>query len=297
VGFRAQAASLTVGEYLERWLAEDVARRRPKTYVGYRDVVRLHITPVLGKKKLTRLSVQDVRLLVAHTEEKCVCCTQGTDKARVDRDRRCCAVGNCCQRRLSTRMVQFTHAVLRNALQHAVREELLARNVARLVQVSTPDYQVGRGLTVAEAHRVLAAAEEESLSALYVLALYLGLRRAELLGLRWSNVVLDPGEGRYPTLEVAETLQRVNGGLRFVPPKTRRSRRVVPLPPVCVDALRAHFDQQAAQRVGAGTEWREYGLVFPSRVGTPMEPDNLRRSWDRIKKAAGVALRLHDLRH
>jgi integrase len=264
--------NLLVGDYLEHWLALVVARKRPKTYVGYRDVVRLHITPVIGRKRLTKLAAQDVRRLIAHTEQKCVCCTQGIDQARDERDRRCCAVGKCCQRRLSARMVQFTHAVLRNALQQAVREELVVRNVAKLVQVGAPDYEVGRGLSVREAHRVLAAAAKENLYALYVLALYLGLRRAELLGLRWADVVLDPEPGRYPLLEIRQTLQRVNGQLRFVPPKTRTSRRTVPLPPVCVEALRDHVKRQAERSFEAGSDWQDHGLVFPSRIGTPIEP-------------------------
>jgi integrase len=296
-GVPLPAHQLTLGDFLERWLTDVVAKRRPKTYVGYRDVVRLHITPVLGRKKLAQLSVQDVRRLMAHTAEKCLCCTQGIDRARDDRDRRCCALGQCCERRLSVRMIQFVHAVLRTALQHAVREELVARNVARLVQVATPEYEVGRGLSVDEAKRVVAAAESEPLAALYVLALYLGLRRAELLGLRWSRVVLDPPPGRHPTLEVAETLQRVGGELRFVPPKTRKSRRVLPLPGMLVDTLRRHRTLQDQRREETGGAWREHDLVFPSQVGTPMEPDNLRRSWDRIKAAAGVSLRFHDLRH
>lgn len=170
-GVPVSVNNVLVGDYLERWLQSVVSRKRPKTYVGYRDVVRLHITPVLGKKRLTKLTTQDVRRLVAHTEQKCICCVQGLDARRIEADRKCCAVGKCCERRLSIRMVQLVHAVLRAALQHAVREELLARNVAKLVQVTTPDNRLGRGLSVAEAHRVLRAAEGEPLSALYVIAL------------------------------------------------------------------------------------------------------------------------------
>ena len=71
-GVPVAVSDLTVGDYLEQWLRTVVARKRPKTYVGYRDVVRLHISPVLGRKKLTKLSAQDVRRLIAHTEQKCV---------------------------------------------------------------------------------------------------------------------------------------------------------------------------------------------------------------------------------
>jgi hypothetical protein len=100
-----------------------------------------------------------------------------------------------------------------------------------------------------------------------------------------------------PYLEITQTLQRVNGQLRFVPPKTRTSLRTIPLPPVCVAALKDHAARQAQQRAAAGMAWHECGLVFASQRGMPMEPDNLRRSWDRIKKIAGVSLRFHDLRH
>ena len=97
--------------------------------------------------------------------------------------------GQCCQSRLSARMVQFVHAVLRNALECAVREEVIPRNAARLVKVATPQYAVNRGLTAPQAQAVLKAARTHRLSALYMLALYLGLRHGELLGLRWETSI------------------------------------------------------------------------------------------------------------
>ncbi len=169
--------------------------------------MRRHILPSLGRKRLKNLSVADVRGLVLML---------------TDRGPR-------------TRMVQFVHAVLRNALESAVREEAIPRNVARLVQVQTPTYEVGRGLTTEQARALLYAAEDERLAALYVLAVYLGLRRGEVLGLRWVDVDLD--EER---LQVVQTLQRIDGALRFLPPKSRHSRRTVPLPAPCVEALRRH---------------------------------------------------------
>jgi integrase len=126
-----------------------------------------------------------------------------------------------------------------------------------------------------------------------VLALCLGLRRGELLGLRWADIDLDNG-----TLEVVQTLQRVDGALRYVPPKTGDSERTIPLPPLCVEALREHRQRQFAERANAWPNWQENGLVFPTRIGTPMEPDNLRRSWSRIRLAAGLGnVRFHDTRH
>jgi integrase len=155
-------------------------------------------------------------------------------------------------------MVQSIHAVLRNALESAVREEVIPRNVAKLVQVSVPRYKTNRGLTVSRAKATMTAAAGHRLSALYVLALYLGLRRGELLGLRWQDVGLDEAK-----LEVVHTLQRVGGALRLVPPKTEDSARTVPLPPPCVEALRVHQHRQAAERAEAWPDWEDHGFVFP----------------------------------
>ncbi len=281
--------SWTVERYLTYWLAEVVkVERRPKTYQGYEGVIRLHLIPALGKKRLARLGVRDVRLFLNRIAEECQCCKHKWDRER----RKCCAIRNCCRTRLSVRMVQSIHAVLRNALQNAVREEIVLRNVAKLVQVTTPKYKVNRGLSVEQVRKLLMAARADRLHALYVLALYLGLRRAELLGLRWSDINLGAA-----TLEVNQTLQRVNGALRFLPPKTENSKRTIPLPRVCVDALREHREQQVKERFAAGSAWREEGLVFTTRVGTPIEPDNLRRSWYPLRETLDMSVRFHDLRH
>jgi integrase len=291
-GVPVASVNWTVAEYLTFWLSHVVREdRRPKTYQGYESVARLHLIPGLGRKRLGKLTAQDVRLFITRTRQECQCCAHGWDAQRDVP--RCCAIGQCCESRLSARMVQSIHAVLRNALEAAVREEIIPRNVARLVQVPAPKYKVNRGLSVQQAKAVMAAAADHRLSALYVLAIYLGLRRGELLGLRWQDVDLDEAK-----LEVVYNLQRVSGALRLVPPKTEDSARTVPLPPGCVDALRAHQQRQAADRTQAWPDWEDHGLVFPSRRGTPMEPDNLRRSWSLLRQAAGLGpTRVHDLRH
>ncbi len=257
----------TVEQYLNYWLSTIVRpHRKPKTYQGYELVVRRYWIPHLGKRKLRSLSPQDVRDVLAALVER----------------------GG-----LSERSVQFVHAVLRNALENAVREERVLRNVARLVKVPGPRYEVGRGLNVDQAKAVLAAARSDRLHALYVLALYLGLRRGELLGLRWIDVDLETA-----TLRVVQTLQRVGGELRFVRPKTHHSIRTIPLPDVCAAALKDHARVQGRERLGAGADWRETGLIFTTRVGTPIEPDNLRRSWYQVRKVLGEPpVRFHDLRH
>jgi len=284
----------TVAEYLKYWLRQVVREdRRPKTYQGYEGVVRLHLIPGLGRKQLAKLSAQDVRAFITRTRQECQCCKHGWDAQR--EEPRCCALPGsvCCQSLLSARMIQSIHAVLRNALESAVREEIISRNVAKLVQVPAPRYKINRGLTTQQAKATLGAAAGHRLHALYVLALFLGLRRGELLGLRWQDVDLDGAK-----LEVVQTLQRVGGSLRLVPPKTEDSARTVPLPPICVEALREHRKRQFAERSERWPDWDDHGLVFPSRRGTPIEPDKLRRSWGEIRQGAGLgATRFHDLRH
>ncbi|MCT2589501.1 site-specific integrase [Streptomyces sp. N2-109] len=290
-GIPAPDTNAKVEEYLTYWLASVVKlSRRPKTYQGYESVVRVHLVPGLGKKKIRTLRAAEVRAWLGRVAAECQCCKHGRDKARAEPE--CCAVGECCRSVLSRRMVQSIHAVLRNALQNAVREELIARNVAQLVQVPTPTYDTGKGLSVGQARLLLRYAEEDRFHALYVLALVMGMRRGELLGLLWESVDLERG-----TLMVERSLQRVNGQLTLVRPKTRSSVRTVPLPPLVVQALTDHRERQAQERVAAGERWREKGLVFTSRVGTPLEPDNLRRSWYPLRKRLGLAIRFHDLRH
>ncbi|MGW4811668.1 site-specific integrase [Kitasatospora cineracea] len=131
------------------------------------------------------------------------------------------------------------------------------------------------------------------LHTLYVLALMLGMRRGELLGLRWSSVDLERG-----TLTVSTNLQRVDGELRLVLPKTLSSERTLPLPAPVLAALVDHRERQAVERAAADMDWQENDLVFPSRIGTPYEPDNLRRSWHAVRGRLGLDdLRFHDLRH
>ncbi|MEU2208449.1 site-specific integrase [Streptomyces hygroscopicus] len=146
-------------------------------------------------------------------------------------------------------MVQSIHAVLRNALEHAVREELIMRNVAKLVKTPAPSYRTGKGLSPAQAKLVLKELRDHRLHALYVLALLLGMQRGELLGLCWSAVDLERG-----TLTVLTNLQRVGGELRLVLLKTRSSERTIPpLPPLAVS--RSVPTRSVRRRSGRRPAW------------------------------------------
>ena len=196
----------------------------------------------------------------------------------------------------SARQVQWVHAVLRTALTSATREEITSRNVAMLVHTPTVVSHIGRALSIPETRRILQAAAGDRLEAVFVLAVHLGLRQAELLGLRWTDLDLGPNlaAGR---LEVLHSLQRVDGRLTLVRPKTPASRRTLPLPAAVVAALVQHRTRQEIERRAAGGRWIESGMVFTSATGTPLSPDAVRRSWDRIRQAVEGPVRFHDLRH
>jgi integrase len=120
----------------------------------------------------------------------------------------------------------------------------------------------------------------------------LGLRRGEVLGLRWEDVDLNAG-----TLRITGALQRLNGQLERTATKTKSSKRALSLPAVLVRTLQTHRDRQDLERQGA--EWKEHGLVFSTVVGTPIDPRNLNRQFRSILKKAGLptTTRFHDLRH
>ncbi|NJQ03552.1 site-specific integrase [Streptomyces zingiberis] len=283
----------TVGDYLTYWIEHVVApRRRPKTLLAYESAVRLYLVPLLGGKRLERLAPRDVQAMLARLRDLCLCCARQLDVRRPEAEQ-CCSRDRCCGRHLSARMVQLVHAVLRNALQSAVREELVSRNVAKLVQVEGPSYARGKGLDTVAARELLATVRGDRLYALYLLAVTLGLRKGELLGLRWDVVDLDRGE-----LAVTRSLQRINGELVSAEPKTRHSRRTIPLPSFVRDALRARCEQQRQERAECGGEWMDSGHVFTTAVGSPVDPRNLNRHWYALQKRTGLeGYRFHDLRH
>lgn len=293
----------TVAAFLKYWL-ESIVRPNlaPLTYASYESAVRLYIAPHLGTKRLDKLTVRDVREWLNLLAETCQCCAQGKDAARSveqrprARQRQCCAIGQCCESYTSRRMVQAARDALRAALTHALAEEEVSKNVAKLVKVPRPRKRKVRPWSVAEAKEFLEFSRERSdpLYAAWALVLTLGLRRGEVLGLTWDAVDLDAGE-----LYVGEQLQRIGRQLVRRETKTEDSDDFLPLPALCLAALRLRRQQQDKARVEAGELWQPSGgLVFTTRFGTPIEPGNLTRMFPARSRRAGLrVIRLHDTRH
>lgn len=257
-----------LSEWLDHWLTNIAARRvRPRTLESYQAILRLHLKPGLGHHRLDRLQPE-------HLEAFYV---QFSDKG------------------LSATTVLRVHRVLSRALKVAMQRGKIARNVATLVDApSARRPETATPLDVDECRRVLAAADGTRNAARWTVALALGLRQSEVLGLRWSDIDLTSG-----SLSVRRGLHRVGStGLVYEEPKAERSRRTLALPSQLTQALRDHADQQQAERAYAEELWEDHGLVFAQENGRPIDKKADWKAWKRLLTAAGVRdVRLHDGRH
>ena len=246
--------------------------------------------------RLDKLQVKDIRQWLNKLGRICQCCAQRKDVARPADKRRCCAVGECCHEILSAGSRKDARNVLRAALTCAVEEQLITWNPAAVIRLSSrrEPKRKRRSWTVEEARRFLESARRDGdvLYAAYVLILVLGLRKGELLGLTWELVNFDAREPY-----VGEQLQRVGRQLLRRETKTETSEAPLPLPDLCVTALKLRQQQQGADRDKADGAWLDNGLVFTTRYGTPIEPRNFNRSFDRrITKAEVSKITVHSAR-
>ncbi|MFE3198527.1 tyrosine-type recombinase/integrase [Embleya sp. NPDC059237] len=285
----------TLATYLAFWLKEEVeANLKPLTAATYETAVRLYIVPFLGAKRVDKLNVRDVREWLNKLAATCQCCAQGKDERRPTERRRCCAIGKCCERTLSKRSVADARTVIRSALTYAISEEMISRNVAQLVKMAKPRPRKVIPWSADEASRFLESArtERDPLYGAYVMILVLGLRKGEVLGLRWQDVMLDRGE-----ILIEQQLQRVRRRLLHSEVKTDASEAVLPLPDVCRAALLLRQKSRDAHKLAARELWTESDLVFTTKYGTPIEPRNFNRRFEYRCEQAGVRLiRVHDTR-
>ncbi len=318
----ANARTLSLGQYLKRWLADVEGDLAPATYRHYESVVRSVDGP-LGNRRMSELSVADVRLYLR----------------------------DCAARGLSGITLRHHRATLRKALNDGVRDGLVARNVAALVEGPKVRADERPILTADQCRTLIDGTRADRMHAFYVLAVTVGMREAEMLGLTWEDVDLgtvrrdrdgdaeagsgpdrggsgvrshaaanglggnsvrgsEPSEKRPvrggmgdgggvvgPRVTVRHTLQRVSGEYQLRQPKTPKSKRVIPLPPIAVEALIAHRKRQMEERLAAGAPGRD-GLVFTTANGLPVSGSHLRKTFrEHLRRLGLPQVTIHDLRH
>jgi integrase len=260
---------LTVAQFLNDWaerlLPGTVSARTEDIYLR---CLRYYIVPRLGEVRLSKLPPAHVSGMLLELE----------------RDG------------FAPEIRRLARAVLRRALRRAEQEGLIGRNVASIADGPRIPKREGRTLTPEQGQAFLRAVRGNRLEAAYLVALALGLRRGEVIGLSWTDVSL---EGQVPILRVERQLVRHRGGLRLMEVKTAGSRRTLHLPQPVIEALRAQRARQAAERLSMEEAWRnDSGLVFTTPMGTPLDPENFGHTVPRICEAAGLGRwTLHELRH
>jgi integrase len=267
-GLLVPASQQTVKQFLEHWL-EDVHKPpsvRINTYRIYRQYLDHHVLPALGHVRLQKLTPEHVQELYARKLEE----------------------------GYAAETVRGMHRMLHKALNDAVKWNRVSFNVCdKVTQPRQVKYEI-QPLTKEQAKALLVAAEGSSLEALLTLAVATGMRRGELLGLRWSDIDFDEG-----SLQVRHTMDRAGKyGIIENDPKTETSRRKIILPGFVLDTLEQHRIRQAKMREEAGIAWKERNIVFSNELGGFTEPTHLQRRFKNLLKQANLpAIRFHDLRH
>lgn len=273
-GLHQAANRITVADYLKHWLtAYAEPNTAPRTYARYEEIVRVHLVPALGRYVLSRLRPAQIQSYYA----------AALKAGRAD------GRGG-----LSAQTVVHHHRVFREALQQAVRWQILARNPADAVTPPRPVRREMRFLNPKDIGRLLDACEDDDLRTLIFVALATGLREGELLALRWSDLDLKAGH-----LQVMRTIHYLGKeGLTFGEPKTRRSRRRVSLSKETTRVLTLHRTRQLERRLLLGSAYAEGDLVFASETGAPVRPYTIAPRFGRVVRAARLEhMRFHDLRH
>ena len=260
-----EPSMMPLSEYLSHWLAEKSAHFRLKTIEHHEGLIRLHINPALGHIPLATLTPLDVQRFY-------------TDRHRSG---------------LSAQTVIHIHRTLRQALGQAVKWELLHRNVTDSVTPPRREKPTIRPLTVSETKTLLLAAQDTDYHVPIYLAIHTGLRRGEILGLRWSDVNM-PGA----SLTVNQTVVEVRGRTHVSEPKTDSSRRAVSVTGDTVLLLDAHRRETQSSMRSLGLTQAPFSHVCVRPDGRPIVPSALTRGYKRLATKCGIdGVRFHDLRH
>jgi integrase len=258
--------SWSLEDYLDYWLANVVQiNRRPKTYESYEAAVRLYLKPNLGRTSLQRLTVAQLQTYLNQVM----------------------------MRGGSIRTVHLIRTVLSAALTRAMREQLVDRNVARLVELPAWRRKDFTPWTAEQIQTFLAAAKSDPLYVAFLLIALYGLRRGEVLGLRWIDIDFSGMQ-----LRIRQQIQAVKGGLLIGEVKTEAGKRELALLPAADQMLTEHAEIMRRQESADQRKASPDGLVFSTRTGHPINPHNFLRSFNRVRIVGGLPpSTLHHLRH
>jgi len=265
-GWTEDPKGVTVAKYFETWLATQQNYLAANTHERYESILRVHVTPLIGTLRLTKVQPEHIRQVYRVAAEK----------------------------GLSGRTCLHIHRVLHTAFNHAVLvDRLLKENPLERVKAPRPSEFEVKAMNPEQVRLLLEVAKGTRLEVPVALAAVTGLRRGELLALRWANVDLERG-----SLFVAEALEQTRtSGVRFKAPKSKSSRRFIPLALESVEILRAHREAQNGAKKRAPF-CVDNDLVFCNPDGQPWPPDTFTVQFAQLAKNVGMkGFRFHDLRH
>jgi integrase len=273
-GFVKPNRKTTVAQFLEVWLKDYAwALLSPKTAEGYQDIVQRHLIPNLGMIPLTELSPKHIQAFY----------TNSLSSGRLDG-----------KGKLSSSSVLRYHQCLHSALESAVRWGWVARNAADAVHPPHAEKYAMNTLDEDGIKKLLEAAQATPYYGLFHMALYTGMRRSELLALRWCDVDLLLAQ-----VSVSRSMHKLrNGNIIFKPPKSAKGRRTVALAPSTCLVLREHLEKQKALCTMVGKRLEDNDLIFSQPDGAPLLPDSITHAWVKLARNVGLpGIRLHDARH
>ncbi len=265
-GFDYQGSKTLLKDYLSAWLDSARIGLRPRTVESYEKTLKNHVIPYLGDIPLKDLTHHQVEKFYTRLIEAGV----------------------------GVRSVRLVHSIFHRALEVAVYNQLLIRNPS--AHATLPRYIEAemKVLDEVQVNRFLVAAIDHPYLALYHLAVKTGMREGELFGLKWIDLQWESGR-----LSIQRQLQHLHGkGYCFQEPKTHSGRRTINLGEGTLQILREHRERQQYQKILAGHRWTEIDLIFSTKIGTPLDPCNLRKDFRQVLEKAGLPMmRFHDLRH
>lgn len=263
-GLYVEPSSQTFQEFLEKWLENKKDNLKPSTFDTYRRMVQVHIIPSLGKHKLDKLNPIHINDFYKHLRE---------------------------DKRLAPASIYKCHNVIRNALNQAVKYGFIARNAAEAVDTPKVGKKEMKFWNERQVMEFLEIAKDDRLYIVFFLAVTTGMRRGEILGLRWKDIDFKKG-----VLSINQTLS--NDGKQFISAKTNSSQRSIALPDQTIQELKKQKKKIAKDKLFLGNSYNDHDLVVATSLGNSVHPRNVNRTWDRLLKKTNLPrIRFHDLRH